>query len=83
MIDSGRRFFPMDLVKNLMDTMAANKMNGEPRPLADVFPRWVASSHRCPAVCPRTWIGGRMLQNLVRHGMLDDALREMRPFVDR
>ena len=27
MIDSGRRFFPMDLVKNLMDTMAANKMN--------------------------------------------------------
>jgi len=31
----------------------------------------------------RTWIGGRMLQNLVRHGMLDDALKEMRPFVDR
>ena len=27
MIDSGRRFFPMPLVKNLMDTMAANKMN--------------------------------------------------------
>ena len=52
MIDSGRRFFPMDLVKNLMDTMAANKMNGEPRPLDDVFPRWVASSHRCPAVLP-------------------------------
>lgn len=27
MIDSGRRFFPVPLVKNLMDTMAANKMN--------------------------------------------------------
>eukprot|EP00911_Craspedida_sp_UC1_P002689 UC1_evm1s1975 len=27
MIDSGRRFFPVDLVKNLIDTMAANKLN--------------------------------------------------------
>ena len=27
MIDSGRRFFPVDLVKNLLDTMAAVKMN--------------------------------------------------------
>jgi hexosaminidase len=27
MIDSGRRFFPLPLVKNLMDTMAGNKMN--------------------------------------------------------
>ena len=36
-----------------------------------------------PRCVPRTWIGGRMLQNLVRHGMLDDALKEMRPFVDR
>ena len=36
-----------------------------------------------PRCVPRTWIGGRILQNLVRHGMLDDALKEMRPFVDR
>jgi hexosaminidase len=27
MIDSGRRFFPMDTVKNLLDTMAGNKMS--------------------------------------------------------
>merc|ERR1712130_228107 len=27
MIDTGRRFFPMPLVKNLLDTMSANKMN--------------------------------------------------------
>lgn len=27
MIDTGRRFFPMPTVKNLLDTMAANKMN--------------------------------------------------------
>lgn len=27
MIDSGRRFFPMKLVKNLLDTMSWNKMN--------------------------------------------------------
>eukprot|EP00043_Microstomoeca_roanoka_P019202 m.213437 g.213437 ORF g.213437 m.213437 type:complete len:643 (+) comp16955_c0_seq1:187-2115(+) len=27
MIDSGRRFFPMDLVQNLLDTMAAVKLN--------------------------------------------------------
>eukprot|EP01062_Namystynia_karyoxenos_P063626 TRINITY_DN56438_c0_g1_i1.p1 TRINITY_DN56438_c0_g1~~TRINITY_DN56438_c0_g1_i1.p1 ORF type:complete len:549 (+),score=179.98 TRINITY_DN56438_c0_g1_i1:76-1647(+) len=27
MIDSGRRFFPVPLVKNLMDTMTANKLN--------------------------------------------------------
>eukprot|EP00730_Choanoeca_flexa_P016215 TRINITY_DN7621_c0_g1_i4.p1 TRINITY_DN7621_c0_g1~~TRINITY_DN7621_c0_g1_i4.p1 ORF type:complete len:662 (+),score=154.23 TRINITY_DN7621_c0_g1_i4:21-2006(+) len=27
MIDTGRRFFPMDLVKNLLDTMAAVKLN--------------------------------------------------------
>merc|ERR1719361_931528 len=27
MIDTGRRFFPMPLVKNLLDTMSFNKMN--------------------------------------------------------
>jgi len=27
MIDTGRRFFPMPLVKNLLDTLSANKMN--------------------------------------------------------
>ena len=27
MIDAGRRFFPMPLVRNLLDTMVGNKMN--------------------------------------------------------
>ena len=30
-----------------------------------------------------TWFGGRMVQALVQHGMLDDALAELRPMVDR
>jgi hypothetical protein len=28
-------------------------------------------------------MGGRMLQMLVKHELLDDALIEMKPFVDR
>ena len=30
-----------------------------------------------------TWMGARMVQQLVKHNMLDDALQELRPFVDR
>ena len=30
-----------------------------------------------------TWMGGRMLQQLVKHKMIDDAVIEMRPFIDR
>jgi hypothetical protein len=30
-----------------------------------------------------TWFGGRMIQQLIRFGMADDAYREIRPMIDR
>jgi hypothetical protein len=30
-----------------------------------------------------TWIGARMVQQLIKHSMLNDAMKELRPFVDR
>ena len=30
-----------------------------------------------------TWMGARMVQQLIKHNMLDDAMTELRKFVDR
>jgi hypothetical protein len=47
MIDAGRRFFPMPLVKNLMQTMAANKLNVLHLHASD-FCRWSIESKLYP-----------------------------------
>jgi hypothetical protein len=30
-----------------------------------------------------TWFGGRMIQELVRYGLIDEAYRELEPMIDR
>lgn len=47
MLDIGRRFFPTDLVRNIMDTMAANKLNVMHLHLSDHC-RWAVESKLFP-----------------------------------
>ena len=59
MIDSGRRFFPMRTVRNLLDTMAANKLNVLHLHASDVC-RWGVESLVYPEL---TASGGRLSLN--------------------
>ena len=57
MIDAGRRFFPVPLVQNLLDTMAGAKMNvlhlhGNVRhQFGPAFAKFLAPPHPIRAVC--------------------------------
>ena len=57
MVDAGRRFFPMDTLRDLMTTMAANKLNVLHLHASD-FCRFGVESVSAAAVCPSHSPGG-------------------------